>query len=140
MLLNYQDLIMQPTTNCYGPVSSPLPTILSLQDKGFHLNKQEFCPGHFTANGSWLIYLVTTCLCITFYPWSCHTSTWWSHLCASHEICDLTAEWLNKLCYDVINKPLLHATTWKSVNPKYTVYHSCPALYIVLGWWWLLFT
>jgi len=97
--------------------SSAWLTVLPLQDQGFHLNKQEFWDTLHLRYGWKLTNTPSHCVCGS--PFSpdhamiCQNGgiTFVHH----NEIHDLTAEWLNKVCYDVATEPPLQQLSSEAI-------------------------
>ena len=102
------------------PGSSSWLTALPLHDQGFHLNKQEFWDALHLRYGWKLVNIPSHCVCgSTFTPdhaMICRRGglTFVRH----NEIRDLTAEWLNKICYDVTTEPPLQPLSGEVIIPR----------------------
>ena len=102
------------------PGSSSWLTALPLRDQGFHLNKQEFWDALHLRYGWKLVNIPSHCVCgSTFTPdhaMICqHGGLTFVH---HNEIRDLTADWLNKICYDVTTEPPLQPLSGEVVIPR----------------------
>ena len=99
--------------------SSAWLTVLPLQDQGFHLNKQEFWDALHLRYGCKLINTPNHCVCGS--PFSLdHAMICWNSgltFVCHNEIRDLTAEWLNKVCYDVATEPPLQQLSGEAIVP-----------------------
>ena len=99
--------------------SSAWLTVLPLQDQGFHLNKQEFWDALHLRYG-WKLFN-TPSLCVCGSPFSPDHAIICPHggltFVRHNEICDVTAEWLNKVCYDVAIEPPLQHLSGETIVP-----------------------
>ena len=99
--------------------SSSWLTVLPLQDQRFHLHKQEFWDALHLRYGWKLANTSSHCVCGSpFTPdhaMICqHGGLTFVH---HNEIHDITAEWLNKVCYDVAIEPTLQQLNGETIVP-----------------------
>ena len=94
-------------------------TVLPLQDQGFHLNKQEFWDALHLRYGWKLIN--TPSHCVYGSPFSPDHAMICRHggltFVCHNEIRDVTAKWLNKVCYDVAIEPPLQHLSGETIVP-----------------------
>ena len=99
--------------------SSSWLTVLPLQDQGFHLHKQEFWDALHLCYGWKLAGTPSHCVCGS--PFSPDHAMICRHggltFVRRNKLRDITAEWLNKVCYDVAIKPPLQQLTGEEVVP-----------------------
>ena len=99
--------------------SSAWLTVLPLQDQGFHLNKQEFWDALHLRYGWKLVNTPSHCVCGS--PFTPDHAMICRHdgltFVRHNEIRDLTAEWLNKVCYDVATEPPLQPLSGEAIVP-----------------------
>ena len=99
--------------------SSAWLTVLPLQDQGFHLNKQEFWDALHLRYGWKLVNTPSHCVCGS--PFTPDHAMICRHggltFVRHNEIRDLTAEWLNKVCYDVATEPPLQQLSGEAIVP-----------------------
>ena len=102
------------------PGSSSWLTALPLHDQGFHLNKQEFWDALHLRYGWKLVNIPSHCVCgSTFTPDHAMICRHGGLTFVRHnEIRDLTAEWLNKICYDVTTEPPLQPLSGEVIIPR----------------------
>ena len=88
-------------------------TALTIQEQGFHLNKQEFCDALCLRYGWELLRVPSSCVCGATFSTNhvmicCHGGlTFVRH----NELRDLTASWLREVCHDVVVEPPLQQLT-----------------------------
>ena len=99
--------------------SSSWLTVLPLQDQGFHLHKQEFWDALHLRYGWKLTDTPGHCVCGS--PFTPDHAMICRHggltFIRHNEIRDLTADWLDKVCYDVAVEPPLQRLTGETIVP-----------------------